>query len=273
MEQRFFSFSPASSTAAVVAAILLVAPAAFAASRQWSDSAAQTSITSTRRRIPASTSSLAVAAPDLRSTSALTASSGSSTSTRSLTASSDTTTLVFSIEADAIITDANGLSLSVAEYRDPATGGGINEAHIRVTGGDAPPDLYLLIYTLDENGNSYLDPDVTYAYFDGDFNCSRNLQADISDYVSSGYSLELQLGFYNENNDSFTLLATATSPLSELLDSYTYSSHSLGPPNKAWTPNYVAVTPGIPEPASGALLVLGALALFRRRRPRRPWTR
>ena len=259
MKQRVSIFHRVSATVALAAAILFVVPAAHAANRQWSDPTSKDSITSKRDRLPSSSAPSLAVAPEARS---LSNASGLGSTGNAPAAGGNT--LVFTVDGSATITDSQGNTTTVANY----PGGRINEAHIRVTGDGAPNDLYLLIYNFDEGGHSYLDPEVNYAYFD-DFNSSRNLQANIGDldgYLARGLSLELQLGFYNENNDTFTLLATATSPLSELVG-YTYEGSSLAPPSQAWTPDFIAA-PGVPEPASGALALLGALALFRRRRPR-----
>ena len=259
MIRRFPTYHRAFAIVALAAAVLFIVSAAHAANRQWTDPTSKKNITSQRDRLPSSSAASLAVAPEARS---LNNASGSARNTDAGVSQ----TLVFTVDGSATITDSQGNTTSVADFRDPVSGGGINEAHILVTGDGAPNDLYLLIYNFDEGGHSYLDPEVNYAYFD-DFNSSRNLQADISSYISQGYSLELQLGFYNENNDTFTLLATATSPLSELLGHYTYEGSSLAPPSQAWTPDFIAA-PGVPEPASGVLALLGALALFRRRRPR-----
>ncbi len=86
--------------------------------------------------------------------------------------------------------------------------------------------------------------------------------------MADGYSFELQLGYYNEYDDSFTLMATSTAPITYSDGQYFYTGSSPAPPGLSWTPDYTEVT--IPEPVTGALALLGVAALFRRRRPSRP---
>lgn len=231
--------------------LLLAAPEAEAASRNWVDPTGR-GLFATIRPPSSAPSSLAVAASGAQ---------------RDSLGANSSQTLVFSVAGSASVTDSSGIRLSSVEgYRDPVSGGGINEAHLRISGPSAPDGFYLLVYNFDDQGNALLDPDVTYASFD-DFDSSKNLQADISGYVSPDYSLELQLGYYNWETDQFTLMATATAPVMDLAGSYIYAGSSPSPPGLSWTPDFVA-TENVPEPATGALALVGAALLFRRRRPR-----
>lgn len=232
--------------------VLLATPASRAASMRWIDPASKFIFSVSRQPVTAPPTFATAAA---KTTSSLNSSGAGSPQT-----------LVFSVVGDAVVTAADGTTTTVSDYRDPATGRAVNEAHLLVTG-NGITDVYLAIYFFDELGNSYLDPDVTYASFDT-FDSAQNLQADITGYVSDGYSVQLQIGNYDWDTGDFTLMATATAPVTYLDGKYIYTGSSAAPPCLSWTPDFVDVT--IPEPVSGALALLGAAALFRRRRPTRP---
>ncbi len=229
---------------------LLLAPSTHAASIRWTDPAFKY-IFSVSRQSVAPAPMFAVAGGG-----ALGAGD-----TRNISSSQ---TLVFSVDGSATVALPNGGTTTVAGYTDPVTGYGITDARIHVTGADIS-DVYLAIYFFDELGNSYHDNEVIYATLGSD-NSGWNLQAAVPDtYMTDGYSFELQLGYYNYEEDTFSLMATSTAPITYSNGQYFYTGSSPAPPGLSWTPDYTDVT--IPEPVTGALALLGVAALFRRRRP------
>ena len=228
---------------------LLFAPASHAASIRWTDPAFKY-IFSVSRQSVGSAPTFAVAGGG-----ALGAGD-----TRNISSSQ---TLVFSVDGSAAVALPGGGTTTVAGSTD-AAGNGITDARIHVTGAGIS-DVYLSIYYFDELGNSYLFEDAKYATLDDGSKNGWNLQAAVPDtYMTDGYSFELQLGYYNEYDDSFTLMATSSAPITYSNGQYFYTGSSPAPPGLSWTPDYVEVS--IPEPATGALALLGVAVLFRRTR-------
>lgn len=171
--------------------------------------------------------------------------------------------LWFSIDPEAQVLDANGLALgTIASYRSES-GLAINTVRVRADGSD--PEEYLTL--------GYEEPEHVWHLVEG---------VDSADVGSSGAPMQpaglpsgigasdtftLVLGFYNDNNDSFTTLATVTESYENLAGAGHVSENGLSPQSQtAWTPDRVTA---VPEPTTALLGLLGAGLLLRRRRPAR----
>ena len=162
--------------------------------------------------------------------------------------------LYFQIVDNPTIINLAGQEVPYGDYT--WNGLGVNAARVVPIGGDARPISYNSGGTLTPTGVSVVD-----------MNVHMPLYAALPDNPAS-LSFAIELGNYNNENETWTTLATSGSLNYTSLQSagYTYmpSSGELALATlTAWAPMAYSV----PEPSSGLLLLLGAslLALKRRR--------
>ena len=175
--------------------------------------------------------------------------------------------LWFSVRDEAAVVDEQGTQIDKVASLHAKTGETVNAARVRVTGDNVDDNTFLLLYYEDSPGDWRTAPGLTYASFEAGTDSLQWQPADLGSYASSGYSFELQLGFYNDVSDSFQLLASASSSYTSLVDDGHISMGGVSTQAQTpWAPTFTA-DPSVPEPAAAPLALLGVLALFRRRRP------
>lgn len=172
--------------------------------------------------------------------------------------------LWFSIDPLAVVSDENGTALgTLSDYRSEK-GLAINEA--RVSGSASGSGNYLTIGYDDPPTEWHLEEGVIGAFVDA--NGAFWQPAQLPSGVGASDSFTLVLGFYNEDNDTFTTLATVTESYENLASAGHVSESGIGTQSQtAWTPSSFTA---VPEPATALLGLLGAGLLLRRRRKAGP---
>lgn len=168
--------------------------------------------------------------------------------------------LWFSVDGAASVTGGETAS-TVAGYVDGA-GNSANAARIRYfdesTGEEGCLDLYYYYdgAWLSESGLDVVGLDGTGGV---DWQPAR-----IASTLGAGTTLEMQVGSYSDDDETFTVLATRSGSLAELVAAGHVSTGGFGTQTHVpWTPDSFAA---VPEPATLLSGLLGAAFLFRRRR-------
>ena len=176
--------------------------------------------------------------------------------------------LWFALNPAATVFDGENVS-TIADYSS-LDGLSINAARVQAFGSGSVDDPFLNLYYEDPPGSKTwkTEDGVNMVDFDSSFIPAPWQPADLGGYANANASFELQLGFYNENTDTFTTLATATATYSDLASAGHISTGGVS--EQAQTPWSPTQYTAVPEPATGMLALLGLAALLRsRRRPQK----
>ena len=188
----------------------------------------------------------------------------------------------FSVNADAVINDNIGAVIStVANYNVSGAAvnavrlcafdsnglpGGSSEGGSASSGGSgASNGVYLDFYYEGAAGQWMLMSGATGIDLDDSGSLSWQ-PADLGS-ISTGATLEMQLGHYSESTGSFQVLAKTTESLEALANAGHISQGGVTPQGQTpWSPTSFTA---VPEPTTALLGLLGAGLLLRRRRPAR----